>query len=1595
MTAPSAGPLRLGIVQIDAVPQAMSEYGRLWGPAEPLASSADFSEALSTSRFFAAAAGANARNILSRIHSIATIEMKQLLSEILAFVDEQDADVMVFPEYLVPVECMELLVGYSRQRVLVAGLGIIRNKDEAERVLDGAVSGWRSDDLVGRNVSVLVENERVHVVTKKYLSEREVAEPGQGPVLVEVTLRGRPVRLGVAVCMDYLRSGDAMLADGPDIVCIPACTPTVKPFLPDSPRDYVRLIANCGRYGGSTIVAPALRGSPFTDQMGVKAIGPGSAAIVMIEHDRFQQQPTGLVSTENRLILRSEIIDRAGPDEVAVGAARELAELRESRGWTTSSDLPEQIGRWLQHLKSAGPLRDCLEEFRNALALELDDEALYSVLSTHLPVASRLDEPVIRARQARFVVQRVGELIASRLETPPLGSFLDAYKALADTISGDTESHKQVEGKRWSFAINLGQYDSTSAVSTLPRQLNFLRAIGGLPPGSMAVTYRLQSSADPYAPDLRNSFDVIVTGDAAVVDAEQVESQLRSMLVASWPISGSDDREEPARAEYCIRVTPDLAGHAPSVRDDWSPVFDLIRTHDTPMTLDMRVVSLAPGRESAQPASDQDEALFNTLTSMPYMSVGDEAERRAAAYFNLLRDMSKAEERCLGMSLVLSSERPIPILLADTIRHEVFGTVPATIEFVELATAHADPVAFRPSELIRIFHPPYGHMQARGVSTKVNRNIPYQGAQLPKVGTKLGTARIAGPRLDRDVDVLLDETARVRHVYVIGRTGTGKTNFMKELCRQDIEAGRGLVVFDPHGDLVDYLSLHCKNRLAETVLLDFGQPGYVPAFNPLLVDIKDARSQVLHSADFLAVLESRYYNQYTGPVFNDMVRLALETMFEPGFPAARSLDLIEIMYRNREIRRLVAQSIEESSVLRDRWNVFDAMRDHEKAEHVVWMLSKFADLLPVGGRLRSALCTEAQSPLSIEDVVWNDGILLIKIPEWAVGAGASSFLGSLLLRRVQRAVFDYQSGTGKSPAERSTFTICIDEFQKFATAGIEELIAEARKFGCGLVLAHQNLEQLYAFSRYEGARSRELQDALLGNVGSVLAFRVGPQDADTLSDMLRTPARSFDQLPKFKALCRLTVDSDDTPCFTLAVEDASRNAGIKAAADRLHERMIEEGYWISTEAAAAAAERNVERFEHVLEVGRDGAARIANQERAEMVAKLGGEGDDFHQAVEDSELSAATETVLPDLLAGLISHYVTVPAAALQEMVDAVVAYFQGDAAEGSLVEAVLPLLPEATDAAAAAALADGLACIDEVLDGDEPQNLAELQQTELGWILAGFLGSRLGTAAHAEMVRRLIPTGLREPGLGAVLSDYPADIAATVRAAAECYLGAVAGSSLGRFLPGDAQLPVLGRQMAGPLDITEVESVPDGCTDLGAVYLTLLRDDVRASATVAGNGLFEQLQLESDGSALYLKLYAAPGGDLWPEITAVVAGRTEAQGTSVERLAGAYGAELRWTADGEDGGQERWAGIDGPGWVLQCVYAGAAAGDPARATALDEVLRGIVVKGGLGGYARGDVIRMRPPAAAVPAQAAPPAAQNGQPAAGEQAAAGTTDKRE
>ncbi|GIJ30724.1 hypothetical protein Vqi01_58860 [Micromonospora qiuiae] len=1592
---PASKPLRLCVVQLDGIPQALSEYGKLWLPAEPLASEADFTQALSAAAFFAAAGGTNAANILREIQEIATTETRQLLSEVLAFVDDRDADVVVLPEYVIPVSCLDVLVGFSRGRALVAGLGVVRNRMEADELVAQSDGRMPADDLIGRNVSVLVENEHMHLVTKRYPSEHEVAEAGTGPIVVETVLRGRTVRLGVAVCLDYLRSDGELLAQAPDVVCVPAFTATVTPFVPDSPRDYVRLIANCARYGGSTVVAPSLRGSAFTDKRGVAPVGKGYAAVLMIDHDRYARRPTSLVSTENRLVLRSEIIERTPDNDVAVTVVRALEERRDGQNVAATADLPEQLTRWLMHLPTQGPLRDSLEEYRRALAQGLDDDTLYATLATHLTVTSMVDEGMVRAKQAKLIVRRIGDLMASGVEIPPVGLLLDAHRALADKLREEIKV-RRLDGDHWSFAIRLGRYDSSRAVSTLPRQLNFLRALSALPPGSISITYRLHSASDPHSPDLRNYFDVIVTGDDSVVQADQVEGQLRSMLVACWSLSHSDEVSAVPADSYCLRITPDLSNHSPTVRDDWSPIFDLIRTHDTPISMDMRVIPATPTRSitAASRAVDDDKVLLNTLTSIPYMTVGDEAERRAAAYFNLLRDMSKEETKGLGMSLVLSSAKPIPVLLADTIRHEVFGTIPATIEHVDAEVAYGEPVHFSPSELIRIFHPPYGQFQARGRQAKYDGLIHYRGPELPKVGLRLGSAKIAGPKTDRSVDVLLDETARVRHMYVVGKTGTGKTNLLKELCRQDLTgkrgtdlAGkRGLVVIDPHGDLVDYLAWHCQDRLAETVLLDFGRPDYLPVLNPLLLDIHDERSKILHTTDFLRVLESRYYNEFTGPVFDDMVRQALETMFEPDFPVPRSLDLVETMYRNREIRRMVAHSIESNTVLRDRWNVFESISESERAERVVWMLSKFADLMPSGSRVRASLCSTRPSPLSIDQIVWNNGVLLVKIPESALGSGAASFIGSLLLRRIQRAVFDYELGTGNPVADRLPLTLYIDEFQKFATAGVEELIAEARKFGCGLVLAHQNLEQLYAFSRFEGARSRELLNAILGNVGTAVSFRVGPQDAETLSDVLRTSTSSFDELPKFKALCRLVVDHDDTPCFTLSIEDSRRQLGIKAAADRLKERMIDEGFWMSVD-ETADVERHLQRFEEALSARRDQAKAAADRARDELRQELVSNPEEF--AAKLDELGRAHPEIgtpmMAQMLSGIVSFHLDAPASVRQEVADALADVVLDEevlsaAPDSSPAEALVqPLLPpELVGSAQAGQLITAVSHMIEIARSvTEPANAADAAVAGVDFFLAGFVGAAMNPEDRRSLAFELVKAGVASAEGRAIVARQLEPAASAVQAFLDTYLEAMQSTSLGAFLDAAPPAPdepqeqdqadgmsdtqtAQTREVAGPRDISEIDLVPSSHIDLGSIFVTAV-EGVDLSAMAGPDGTFRTLTASEGTEQMSLELFAAPGGPLWPEIRALMAGKITEDDVALRKVNGPFGWELHY-ALGDGQRRIRAFGIDGPGWLLRVLHTGPGAWDEGSAPGLETMVRGIIVKAALSNMARKEGILMRHP---------------------------------
>lgn len=1196
-------PIRVATVQLDGLPFGLTSQGRYWIPAEPLASPSvadgeELDETLSTASLFSSI-GSNASQVLRRIEQFATNPMVDKLSEVLAFLNSHHADLIVLPEYIVPEEALHVLLGYSSASAIVAGIGLVRNTEQAERLSDLSSDRIPVSDLLGRNAAAVVHQGQVRFVCKRYPAEAEAAIPGDGVDAFDIVVNGRQIRVAVAICLDFLRMGDAILDLSPEVVCISAYTPAIRPFEPDAPRDFLRVFANCARHGGTTIFAPSLRGPCFTSPLGVRALPSGVEGIVMVEHDRYRQTPSSLRRTENRLILRSEIVTRDDNNEAALTAITALSEMG-SAGWA-AGDFHTRISRWLDHLTDIGPLRESLEEYRRALAQEIHDEELMTLLVTHTTTAPGARVKDVRVAQSDFLVGRLGELVASGNPIPNVGRMIDAYQTLAGSLTGRRTLKSFTSDARWTFGLRLGPYDGESAVSTLPRQLSFLRSLRTLPPKALEVTYRLHTSRTVASPDLVALFDVIVSGDGSIVEAEQVEAQMRSMFVASWPVSSSDEPALPLDARHFATVKL-LGKEVPAAREDWASLADLLRTHDIPIAVDMRVQR---GKLSIDDVKVRVPAEANELAwlnAFPAIAAGEGAERRAMAFYSVISETGREPEpRDLEFTLMVSSAEPVPELLLVTIAREVFGSLDFEVTRGSHSSAESETCVLNPAEAIRIFHPPYGRMQSRGTAKKKDHELPFRGGRLPEVGTQLGTARLSGPRMDHRREVRLDESARARHVYVVGKTGTGKTNFLKEVCRQDIEAGRGLAVVDPHGDLVDYLVDHCASRLPETVLLDFGRRDFLPRLNPLMVDVSDKRTEALHTTDFLRALESRYYSEFTGPVFDDMVRMAIETMFAAETGARPSLDLVETMYRNRDLRLMVPHSLPTGSTLRDRWNVFEQLPEKEKAERITWMLAKFADLLPEGSPLRLSLCSSSPSSLSIERLVWSNGVLLVKLPEASLGPDAASFLGSLIVRRIQRAVFDFERGTGRSIEERPVFTLCIDEFQKFATSGLEGLLAEARKFRCGLIMAHQNFDQLFAFSRFEGARSRELLDAIMGNVGTVVAFRVGPQDAEALSELLACNRDDVAAVPKYKALCRLTVDDDESPPFTLTVEDAARRRGLPATGEAAREAMKDQGIWASIADTAIMVAGNAAAYEARL---RQDFSGIVRDEKTEIAQTL-------------------------------------------------------------------------------------------------------------------------------------------------------------------------------------------------------------------------------------------------------------------------------------------------------------------------------------------------------------------------------------------------------
>jgi hypothetical protein len=338
------------------------------------------------------------------------------------------------------------------------------------------------------------------------------------------------------------------------------------------------------------------------------------------------------------------------------------------------------------------------------------------------------------------------------------------------------------------------------------------------------------------------------------------------------------------------------------------------------------------------------------------------------------------------------------------------------------------------------------------------------------------------------------------HVYIVGKTGTGKSTLLEALIRQDLIARRGCAVFDPHGDLVEEVRLWLPTSGREDVLyLNVPDADQRFGFNPL-ADVPPLRRS-LAASGLVDVLKKIFADSW-GVRLEYILRNAILLLLDQ--PAATISD-IPRLFHDPQFRRAAAERATNPHVRRFWTTEFEAYPAATFRAQAISPIENKIGAFLVDPFLQRIL-TAPKSTFDLRRLMDDGQVLLVNLAKGKIGEGPSALFGALLLSACGLAGL---SRADLPPAERRDFTIYADEFQTFTTDFISNMMAELRKYGVALVLANQFLDQI----------EDPIRDAVLGNAGSLIVFRVGATDAGHLvkefspefgrEDLIDLPNRQF------------------------------------------------------------------------------------------------------------------------------------------------------------------------------------------------------------------------------------------------------------------------------------------------------------------------------------------------------------------------------------------------------------------------------------------------------------------------------------------------------
>jgi hypothetical protein len=416
-------------------------------------------------------------------------------------------------------------------------------------------------------------------------------------------------------------------------------------------------------------------------------------------------------------------------------------------------------------------------------------------------------------------------------------------------------------------------------------------------------------------------------------------------------------------------------------------------------------------------------------------------------------------------------------------------------------------------ELATIFHFPNKQVETPHIHWLTAKTAPAP-AQIPNSGLYLGKSVYRG--MSRKI--YISDKDRARHMYIIGKTGTGKSELLMDMILQDIRAGKGVCFIDPHDSVEKLLEYIPPERAEDVIYFNPADTDRPMGLNMLEARTEEEKQFVASSIiNLMYKLYDPHKTGIIGPRFEHAIRNAMMTvMVEPG---ATFIEIVRVMTDPKFLQELLPK-VEDPMVRRYWTDQIAQTSDFHKSEVLDYIVSKFGRFIT--DKMMRNIIGQSYSAFDFRKVMDEGKILLINLAKGRIGEENSAFLGLILVPKILVAAMSRQD---IPESQRRDFNLYVDEFQNFATPDFATILSEARKYHLNLIVANQFIGQI----------DEEVKNAVFGNVGTMMSFRVGVQDANFLQHEFAPTFSESDltNVERYHTFVKTIVDNEPMPPFSM------------------------------------------------------------------------------------------------------------------------------------------------------------------------------------------------------------------------------------------------------------------------------------------------------------------------------------------------------------------------------------------------------------------------------------------------------------------------------